>query len=63
MNLRVGYAGARWSASLFARNLFDESYAMRGFFFENEPPDFPTKRYVQPADGRLVGATLAYVFQ
>lgn len=63
VNLRVGYAGARWSASLFARNLFDESYAMRGFFFENEPPDFPTKRYVQPADGRLVGATLAYVFQ
>jgi len=61
-NLRVGYTGERWSASLFARNLFDERYAMRGFYFGNEPPDFANQRYVQLADGRLVGLTLGFSF-
>lgn len=63
VNLRVGYEAPRWSVYLFARNLFDEQYAMRGFFFGNEPPDFPTRRYVQLADGRLVGATVSYTFE
>jgi len=61
-NLRVGYTGERWSVSVFARNLFDERYAMRGFYFGNEPPDFANKRYVQLADGRLVGLTLGFSF-
>jgi outer membrane receptor protein involved in Fe transport len=62
VNLRVGYAGERWSASVFARNLFDERYAMRGFYFGNEPPDFEDERYIQLADGRLVGLTLNFSF-
>jgi len=63
VNLRLGYAGERWSASVFARNLFDERYAMRGFYFSNEPPDFANEhRYVQLADGRLIGVTLNFTF-
>lgn len=62
VNLRVGYASGRWTASAWARNLFDETYAMRGFYFGNEPPGFEDERYVQPADGRLLGVTLNYRF-
>jgi outer membrane receptor for ferric coprogen and ferric-rhodotorulic acid len=61
-NLRAGYGRGRWSAAAFARNLFDERYSMRGFYFGLEPPGFPDRRYVQLADGRLVGITLDYVF-
>jgi iron complex outermembrane receptor protein len=57
VNLRVGYETARWSASLWTRNLFDASYAMRGFFFGNEPPDYTPTHYVQRGDPRQVGAT------
>lgn len=63
VNLRVGYRRERWSIAAFARNLFDERYAMRGFFFGNEPPDFPDRRYVQLADGRLVGMTFGFHFE
>lgn len=63
VNLRVGYGRGRWSAAAFARNLFDERYAMRGFYFGLEPPDFADKRYVQLADGRLVGVSLDYHFE
>ncbi len=63
VNLRIGYGRGRWQAAAFARNLFDEQYAMRGFYFGIEPPDFPDKRYVQLADGRLVGVTVNYRFE
>ncbi|MGE0581957.1 MAG: TonB-dependent receptor [Steroidobacteraceae bacterium] len=62
-NLRIGYGRERWSVAAFARNLFDERYAMRGFYFGVEPPDFPDRRYVQLADARLVGVTLDYHFE
>jgi hypothetical protein len=42
------------------RNLFDAGYAQRGFFFGNEPPDFPDRLYVQPGDPRQVGVTVNY---
>jgi outer membrane receptor protein involved in Fe transport len=57
-NLRLGYASRNWEASVWARNLFDAGYTQRGFFFGNEPPDFPDKLYVQPCDPRQLGATL-----
>ncbi len=63
VNLKLGYERERWAAYLWARNLFDEDYAVRGFFFGNEPPDFIPKRYVQPGDPRQVGVTLNYSFK
>ncbi|MGD9599561.1 MAG: TonB-dependent receptor [Steroidobacteraceae bacterium] len=63
VNLRIGYAQGRWSVAAFARNVFDERYAMRGFYFGVEPPDFRDRRYVQLADGRLLGVTLDYRFR
>lgn len=63
VNLKLGFERPRWGAYLWARNLFDEHYAVRGFFFANEPPDFIPKRYVQPGDPRQVGVTFNYSFR
>jgi hypothetical protein len=42
------------------RNALDERYAMRGFFFGNEPPDFPDKLYVQLAEPRSMGLSMTW---
>ena len=62
VNLKVGYEQPRWSAHLWVRNLFDEDYAVRGFFFSNEPPDWAEKLYVQRGDPRQVGLTVNVSF-
>lgn len=62
VNLRLGYGRDRWQVTAFARNLFDEQYAVRGFFFANEPPDWEAKRYVQNGDPRTWGARLEVRF-
>jgi outer membrane receptor protein involved in Fe transport len=61
-NLRVGYERERWQIYVWARNIFDEEYATRGFFFGNEPPDFPNELYVQLGEPRQVGVTLRVDF-
>ncbi|MBS0387573.1 MAG: TonB-dependent receptor plug domain-containing protein [Proteobacteria bacterium] len=60
VNLRAGWKRRHWTASLWARNLFDVHYAVDGFYFGDEPPDFPTKLYLQNGDPRQVGATVSY---
>ena len=47
---------------VWARNLFDETYAVRGFFFGNEPPDFPATLYIRQGDPRQLGVTLDMPF-
>jgi len=59
-HLRTGFERGPWRASLWVRNLFDEAYAQRGFFFGNEPTDFPDRLYVQAGDPRQVGVTVNY---
>jgi outer membrane receptor protein involved in Fe transport len=59
-NLRVGWKRRGWTASLWARNLFDAHYAVQGFYFGDEPPDFPTRLYLQNGDPRQLGATVSY---
>ena len=57
VNGRIGYEADHWSLQLWARNLFDTEYAVRGFYFGNEPPDFPNRLYTRLGDPRQVGAT------
>ncbi len=57
VNARVGYEGSSWTAQLWLRNLLDKDYAVRGFFFGNEPPDFPATLYTRLGDPRQVGIT------
>ncbi len=62
VNLRAGYEAERWSVHAWARNLFDERYPVRGFYFGNEPPDFPTRLYLRWGDPRQLGLTARFAF-
>ncbi len=56
-NARIGYEAERWTGQLWLRNVFDEHYAVRGFFFGNEPPLFPPTLYIRQGDPRHIGVT------
>ncbi len=62
VNARIGMERGRWSAQLWVRNLLDTRYAVRGFFFGNEPPDFPATLYTRLGDPRQAGITLDWRF-
>jgi outer membrane receptor protein involved in Fe transport len=58
-NLSIGRDWDSWKLKLWARNLFDETYFVRGFYFGNEPPDFPSTLYTRLGDPRHYGITLS----
>jgi outer membrane receptor protein involved in Fe transport len=57
VNARLGYEADNWGINLWAHNLLDEEYAVRGFYFGNEPPDFPPALYTRFGDPRQFGVT------
>ena len=61
-NLRVGFEAQRGEVYAWARNLFDERYPVRGFYFGDEPPDFPETLYLRWGDSRQLGLTARYQF-
>jgi iron complex outermembrane receptor protein len=61
-NVRAGYEAERWSIEAWVRNLLDERYPVRGFWFGNEPPDFPDRLYLRWGDPRQAGLTARYSF-
>lgn len=58
----AGIKQENFSLTFWGRNIFDKDYATRGFFFGNEPPDFPNKRYIQRGDPAQFGVTLTVRF-
>jgi outer membrane receptor protein involved in Fe transport len=56
-NARLGYDTENWIAQVWLRNAFDERYAVRGFYFGNEPPDFSPALYIRQGDPRQFGFT------
>ncbi|MBT8089544.1 MAG: TonB-dependent receptor [Gammaproteobacteria bacterium] len=58
LNASIGFERDGWLVQLWARNLLDEDYAVRGFYFGNEPPDFPNKLYTRLGDPRQLGVTI-----
>ena len=59
VNASLTYSAAAWQARLWARNLGDEDYFVRGFFFGNDPRDGYTDRvFTQLGEPRQVGVTL-----
>jgi outer membrane receptor protein involved in Fe transport len=62
VNFRLGYQWRQWSVHGWVRNLFDESWFVRGFSFGLEPAFFPRTTYTRLADPRHYGATLRYEF-
>jgi len=61
-HLKAGYEGDRWGAYLWARNVFDTDYAVRGFYFANEPPNWEDKRYIQLGEPRQIGVSARWEF-
>jgi iron complex outermembrane receptor protein len=55
VNGKLGWDTPRWEAYLWGRNLLNKNYTVRGFFFGDEPPDFPNKLYVQLGEPRNWG--------
>lgn len=62
-NLKAGYEAYRWGVYLWARNVFDRNYAIRGFNFGNEPPDFAPKLYQQWGEPRQVGVSFKWQWE
>ena len=55
VDVKAGYESVNWSLYAYGRNVFDEHYATRGFYFGNEPPDYPDKLYIQNGNPRTYG--------
>jgi outer membrane receptor protein involved in Fe transport len=62
VHAKIGYESERWSVYLWGRNLFNEDYVTRGFYFGNEPPLFVNKRYTQLGEPQQVGLTARWDF-
>ena len=62
-NASVSYMQSNWQIRVWARNLLDEDYTNRGFYFGNDPRDgYTAKGYQQYAEPMVIGATLDYQF-
>ena len=59
-NFRIGYERERWSAFVWLKNAFDEDYAIRGFYFYNEPPFAEKHLYTQLGEPRQVGVSFRW---
>ena len=62
LNSSFGYNYEDWVVELWIRNLFDEYYATRGFYFGNEAPDFAETLYERQGDPRHIGLSIRYDF-
>lgn len=62
VHLRLTYQGDIWAVSFWGRNILDEDYATRGFFFGNEPPDFPSRLWTMKGDPAQFGITVRTEF-
>ena len=64
-NGAIGYRHEGWTLTLWGKNLFDEAYEKRVFFFDNFHPDDgfvpgSNRRYKDPADPQQFGITANY---
>ncbi len=58
LNGSLEYAAGSWSLLLWGRNLLDQRYAVRGFNFGLEPPDYEDTLYLSYGDPMQFGVTL-----
>jgi outer membrane receptor for monomeric catechols len=61
-NINFDYLIGSWTYSIWARNIFDEYYSVRGFYFGNAAPDFKDTLYERHGDPRHLGLSVRYDF-
>ena len=61
LNMNLSYSGEQWSLNFWGRNLTNQDYAVRGFFFGefgNDPrKGYAPEPYVQYGEPRMVGVS------
>ena len=58
-NASLGYEAERWRVKLWGRNLGDEDYTVRGFYFGNDPrTGYEAEGWTQFGEPRRYGVTL-----
>jgi len=63
LNASAAYLAENYQVKIWARNLTDEDYTNRGFYFGNDPRDgYAAKQYTQLAEPLVFGVTLDYQF-
>ena len=62
VNLTLGYSKANFVTDVWIRNLFDEYYSTRGFYFGNEAPNFIDTLYRRQGDPKNIGISIRYDF-
>jgi len=62
INIKLGYESEQWSAYLWGKNISNEKYFVRGFFFANEPPNWEDKLYTNQGNPRQFGITARFIF-
>ena len=63
INANLSYSWNNWKLMLWGRNLSDEDYFVRGFYFGNDPRDnYLAKGYTQLGEPARLGVTLNFDF-
>ena len=64
LNARAGYTNERWSIAVWARNLTDKDYYVRGFgTFGNDPrKEYAVEPYYQYGEPRVIGVSTSLTF-
>jgi outer membrane receptor protein involved in Fe transport len=57
VNFKVGYEAEHWSLHAWMRNVFDQTYATRGFYFVNDPAATEPQLYIQNGDPQQFGVS------
>ena len=62
ININLGYKKDNFIISLWTKNLTDERYPIRGFYFGLEPPSYSDKLYLSYGNPKEIGIRLSYKF-
>ena len=62
LNLTIGKILSNKIIKIWLNNVFDERYAVRGYYFGLIPPDYPDQLWKSYGDPRQIGITLDYNF-
>jgi len=62
VNLDIGFQKNNFTISFWGKNITNEHYAVRGFYFGLEPPNYEDKLYLSYGNPREIGIKLSYQF-